>query len=100
MSNRVCIEPTKFVDVRSGSESYGFRACDNYGQTYCNSFESIPDNDLEFLALVVENTDDILQDMLNMLIEDERGLDIGDKWYDYDDIKDVIKSKPLDNPKY
>jgi hypothetical protein len=36
--NRVCIEPSKFTDLRSGEESFGWRAFDDHSQTYDSSW--------------------------------------------------------------
>ena len=51
MSNRICIEPTEFKNVRSGTVSYGYRAYDDYGNTYDNNWDAIPDDDLEVLKI-------------------------------------------------
>lgn len=88
--NTVRIEPTKFTDVRDGTETYGYRIYDNYGSHYDNTLESIPDDDLELLKIVVENDSDIITDMLNHLNEKGNGLEIGNVWYDYSEIKHII----------
>lgn len=89
--NRVTIEPTKFVNVRSGEESLGYRMYDNYGSHYDNTLESIPDDDLELLKIVVTNNDDIIQDLLDYVVETESGIEIGGVCYNYSEIKHIIK---------
>lgn len=88
--NRVTVEPTKFVDVRDGVETFGYRIYDNYGSSYDNTLQSIPDDDLELLKIVIENDNDIIQDTLNYLMEAKNGLEIGGTWYDHDEIKEII----------
>lgn len=88
--NRVTIEPTKFVDVRDGVESFGYRIYDNYGSSYDNTLQSIPDDNLELLKIVVENDNDIIQDIFEHLIETEGGLEIGGTFYDFEEVKHII----------
>ena len=92
MGNQVNFEPTKFENVRSGDTSMGFRAYDDYGQTYGNTFESIPDDDLEFLQMVKDSDDENVSGILDYLEENEEGCMIGGTWYDWEEIKDVIES--------
>jgi hypothetical protein len=91
MSNRVHIEPTRFENVRSGVVTYGFRAYDQYAQTYNNTWDSIPDDDLECLKLAVADADDTLSSMLDYCREEEVGLFVGDTWFDWDEIKDILE---------
>lgn len=90
--NKVNIEPTKFINTRTGSETYGYRAYDDEGQTYCNTFVDPPaDDDLDFLEQVMENSpDEILQGMLDFVLESESGLYIGGEFYPHEEIKDII----------
>lgn len=88
--NRVTIEPTKFIDVRSGEESFGYRIYDNYGSSYDNTLEFIPDNDLELLKIVIENDNDVVQDILESLVKTEGGLEIGNQHYSYEEIKPIL----------
>ena len=90
MSNLVTIEPTQFTNTRSGESTFGFRAYDDYGQTYGNIFESIPDDDLEFLTLVAKDPDDILSGMLDSVRENEKGIKVGETFYEYDEIKHIV----------
>ena len=86
MGNRITIEPTKFEDVRTGAVSYGYRAYDDYDSTYCNQWESIPDDDLEFLALVMEEVDDTVKQMLFNVTTFDEGLYVGNTYYEWKQI--------------
>ena len=86
MSNQVCIEPTQFVDVRSGNVSYGFRTYDDFEKSYCNLWDSIPDDDLEFLKKVMAEEDYITDHILAFVQEMNKGLYIGSTYYDWDQI--------------
>ena len=78
-------------DTRDGSVGYGFRAYDDFAQTYGNQWESIPDDDLEFLAKAMESDDKILSSLLSWLQEMEKGLYIGTQYYDWCEIKHLFK---------
>lgn len=91
MSNRLTIEPTEFKDVRSGSVTYGVRVYDNFDQKYDNLWDSIPDDDMEVLKLVMDS--DAMGDFIDDLKDAAKGLYIGDQWYDYDEIKHVLEEK-------
>jgi len=88
--NTIRIEPTKFVDVRDGIETFGYRIFDSYGSAYDNTLKSIPDDNLELLKIVVENDNDVIQDMLEYLVETENGLEIGGTYYSFEKIKHII----------
>jgi hypothetical protein len=90
VSNVVCIEPTRFENVRDGGVSYGYRAYDDHVQTYANHWESIPDDDLQFLAMAVLDADVVLDAMLQYLQETEKGLYIGPQYYDWCEIKHLF----------
>lgn len=91
MSNSVVIEPTRFVSARSGEVTFGYRAYDDYAGTYCNNLPSIPDDDLEFLRAVVDNgIDETLAGLISYCRETEKGLCIGDTFYDWDSVKDIL----------
>ena len=90
MSNKVTFEPTKFENVRTGHTTLGYRAYDDEGQAYDNTFDSIPDSDMEFLGLVNLTDNKEVRTMIDFIIEHEKGCEIGGTWYDWEDIKDVI----------
>lgn len=101
MSNQVTIQPTKFEDVRTGDVTYGFRAYDDYGQSYGNTMDSISDDDLEFLREVCEKYYSVLGDqylvsLLDSVVEMEKGLYIGDTYYEYAQIGAILDNSEED----
>lgn len=90
MSNQVTIEPTRFVDERTGRETLGFRVYDDYEQTYCNNMSSIPGDDLEFFRMALENIDNALDLMLDYMCMNEKGITIGNEFYDFEEVKSII----------
>jgi len=93
MSNRVTIEPTKFEDVRTGEVSYGVRVYDDYGQTYDNTWESLPDDDMDILHKVLQiEGDRYITDLMFDVVSDHKGLLIGGKWYDWEEIEETCES--------
>jgi len=63
---------------------------DNYASCYDNTLTSIPDDNLELLKIVVENDNDVVQDILEHLSINQCGIEIGDRWYDYDEVKHIL----------
>ena len=90
MSSRINIEPTIFINQRTDEKSYGVRVYDQYGQSYVNNWDVLPDNDMEVLILVKEESDAAIVDLMNAIIDNESGVMIGDKWYDWDEIKHIM----------
>jgi len=90
--NRAFFEPTTFTNVRTGSVTHGYRAYDDTGQTYCNTFEEPPaTDDLNFLEQVMENgPDDFVSDMFDWVLESQTSICIGGEWYTYDKVKNII----------
>lgn len=90
MSNRITFEPTEFTNVRTGEVSRGYRAYDDYASTYSNGWESIPDDDLEFLAMVIEDGNEEATKLLNHCAEHERGVFIGPVFYGWEKIRELF----------
>jgi hypothetical protein len=93
MSNRACIQRCEFVDFPARDVSYGFRAYDDYGQTYLNTAtaEVLALDHLDFLAWVVKNVDDeYVVGMLDSVKESERGLYIDDIWWEWEDVRPIL----------
>ena len=93
MSNRICIEPTKFLNVRTDDVSFGVRIYDNYSNIYFNEWENIPDDDLEVLRKIIilakdRNIDHNLKEIIRHIKDVQSGVVIGEKWYDWEEIKD------------
>jgi len=93
MSNRVAIEPTEFINVRSGEKSLGVRIYDDYDQTYDNTWDDIPDNDMDILKRVEESHDEKTCSLMDFIREHENGVYIGGSWYEWDKIKKIMKEK-------
>lgn len=93
MSNRVNIEPTKFENVRTGEVSLGVRVYDDEGCFYDNSWESIPDDDLEVLRIAYQQASTGVSELLAYVYESEKGLYIGGTWYEWDEIKSVFEQE-------
>ena len=97
MSNRICFEPCEFTNTRSGESSKGFRAFDDYHIPTNYNRESIPDDDLEFLALIVKQKGEgnfDLDELLDWIEEQEQGIYIGDTWHEWEEIKHLWKADP------
>ncbi len=88
--NRITIQPTIFENHPQGSKTYGYRMYDNYGVTYCNVWESIPDDDLDIIKQVMEDGDDTAQAMLGFCLEYGRELFVGDVEYEWKEIKHLF----------
>ena len=86
MSN-ITIQPTKFVNVRTGENTLGVRVYDDYGQSYDNTWESIPDDDHEILKIIIKSDDKVVRGMMEFLQEDQKSIDIGGAYYSWDEIK-------------
>lgn len=90
MANRVHIIPTQFKDVRTGKTTMGWRAFDDDEMTYDNSWDNIPDSDLEFLGQVLAAHDLDLSAMLDWVLEHRHGIYIGDNWHTWKEITPVL----------
>lgn len=90
MSNRICIEPCKFVNVRNTNTTLGVRVYDNYSKAYENTWNNIPDDDLDILSKVLESDDDIIKEMMDFIAEDKESVDIGGNSYAYDEYKHLL----------
>ena len=83
----VTIQPTKFENVRSGEVTYGVRIYDGTDCSYDNTWDAVPDDDLEVFRLVRENQDDTTEAILDFLQESQQGCYIGNEWYEWEQIK-------------
>jgi hypothetical protein len=88
MGNRVHIEPTEFKNVRDGAVTFGVRIYDDYEQEYTNTWDSIPDDDLAVLALVLKENSG---DMFDFVRENESGVYVGDNWLTWEEIKHLFE---------
>jgi hypothetical protein len=93
--NRVHIEPTKFTNLRSGKETFGWRAFDDYAQAYDNTWseKDMPKDDLEFLKRVLEvSEDETLWGMLDFCEENEQGIHVGNRFIEWQKLSPVLES--------
>ena len=101
MSNQVTITPCEFHEVRTGKVSYGYCASDSYADAYCNNWDSIPDDDLELLALAMKDENKELDGMLSHVCEMGQlaglamGIWIGPVYYEWEQIKHLWNSDSL-----
>src|ERR1700704_6214349 len=93
MPNRVPIVPTIFKNERSNPETYGYRAYDDHGQTYCNGWDEIPDNDLDVLAQAMSEPDEVLAGMLLFVSEYQTGIYIEHLYYHWDEIEYLFEEQ-------
>src|SRR5579872_4729432 len=89
--NRINFTPTKFIDTRNGLETLGYRAYDDYGKAYANLWDSIPDDDMEFLRRILEEDRDeeSVDAIFRYMLEYEEGCYVGDNYYEFDELKDL-----------
>ena len=95
MSSKVTFQPCEFRDVRIGDKHFGCRIFDNYGSTYTNTWDSIPDDDLDVVQKCIEDFDGVddshpFVGMVNHVIENKCGVCVGDEWYGFDKIKHLF----------
>ena len=92
MSNRLYIEPTVFTNERTGIVTRGVRVYDDYFSSYDNTWNEIPDDDMEVLAKVIEDyPGGEIGDGLDFVQSNEKGIGIGDAWYSWDEIKHLFE---------
>jgi hypothetical protein len=90
MSNYITIQPTKFTNVRTGEETFGYRIYDENGQIYDNTWKDIPEDDLDVLERVLQEPSDVAGDMLDFVRENKTGIYIGEEFYSWKQIKDIM----------
>jgi len=91
MSNRMYIETTKFVGLRTGNIFFGVRVYDDYDSVDNDSlFETekdIPDDDLVLLKMVMDIDDEKLEAMFNYVQENKKCIYIDNNIYEWEQIK-------------
>ena len=90
MSNTATIQPTIFCNHNTKDKTYGVRIYDNYGQSYDNTWESIPDDDFDILQQVLDNDNEIISTMFDFVSENKEGIMIGQEYYEWDKIKHLF----------
>ena len=82
---------TIFQNHGKENKTYGVRVYDNYSQAYDNTWDSIPDDDMEILRLIKDNDNEIISAIIDFVVEEEEGIMIGEEYYEWDIIKDILK---------
>ena len=93
--DRIVFLPTKFEDVRTGKITYGIHYRDEWSVWSYSTYhwDSIPDDDLEFLELVIENDRELgVQHIICSIVENHRSIMIGNILYDWNKIKHIFKN--------
>ena len=93
MSNQVTIQPTIFEDAGTVIRTYGVRIYDYYDCYYDNTWESIPDDDMEIFINCLRIDNDCVRAMFDFILEEEHGVIIGETWYDWNEIKEYFEGK-------
>lgn len=94
MSNRVNLIRTKFTDLKSGDEAYGYRIYDDYCQEYSMFTDMVtrpPDDDGVFLRLVADGCPGSVAETIDWAVE--HGMYIDDVWYKADEVQSMLDSK-------
>jgi len=97
MSDKVNIQTTEFKNVPSGSVTRGVRVYDEQHSVYDNSWESIPQDDIEILEMLLElhpcrfGSRDEISQLMNDVSTMETGVIINGEEYEWDEISDLFE---------
>lgn len=89
MASQVNLVTCEFHNT-TGEITKGYRIYDDYGQTYCNTWETIPTDDLDILELAIEDADTNAKSFFDFIKGHEVGISINGTWYDFADIADLL----------
>lgn len=90
MSNIATIQPTVFQNHGTEDKTFGVRVYDNYGQCYDNTWDSIPDDDLEILQMVIDNENEVMIGIIDYVLEHCTSIYIGEEIYEWEQIKHLF----------
>lgn len=92
--NIVCLVRTKFTDLRTGNESFGYRIFDNYDADYgmFTDNHEPADCDKEFLCDISNGASEGVGEMIEWAIE--HGIDIDGKFYGAKEVQEMLDSSP------
>jgi hypothetical protein len=90
MSNRAILTSMKF-EALSGDVCYGYTLSDQYALDFDNNAEAMIEDDLDLLRYAIKNAGNGGDEILDSVIENEKGILINDNWYDWDEIKDIMQ---------
>lgn len=86
----ITIQATEFVNHPQDTKTYGFRIYDEYGAYYQNLWDSIPEDDIALLEKIMTERHEYSEDIkeaIEFIGEIHKGINIGDNYYDWDEIK-------------
>jgi hypothetical protein len=92
----VNVELLEFNPVRGGEIRKGY--CINDGKNkivYDDTWDSIPEEDLDVLKKIVseqyKQNEDITT-MLDSVLYEKEGMEIGNNWYEFEEVESIIKN--------
>jgi hypothetical protein len=78
------------MEYLNGSVAYGYTISDDNDMSFDNNAEAMIEDDMELLKYTISTADSSTEDMLDFVRECEKGMDINDNWYDWEEIKEVL----------
>lgn len=90
MSNRAILTAMKF-EALSGDVCYGYTLSDQYALDYDNNAEHMIEDDLDLLRYAIKNAGTGGSEILDSMTDNEKGIQINDQWYDWDEIKAIME---------
>lgn len=101
MSNRISIDTMEQVDFKSREASYAIHIYDDYSETTIFvKKEEIDCDDMDVLRNVIKakhrsdlhgGSCQIIEEMLDFVEENAKGITIANEFYDYGDLSEVLK---------
>jgi hypothetical protein len=74
------------------ASSYGFRIWNDEHQIYRNVHDEVPDDPIDFLSLVLDSSDGLIDKMIHEAYKSESGIWIGDRLFDYEEVAAVLSA--------
>lgn len=91
MSNKVILNAIK-MEYLNGTAVYGYTISDDNDMSFDNNAEAMIEDDMELLKYVIKTADSSTKEMLDFIRDMEKGIDINDNWYDWEEIKEVLSA--------
>lgn len=87
MTNELNIDPVEVTNTRTGDKSTGVFVYDNYGRTFLDDIDKIPDDDIDLIKLILEGEwDEATEDMFADTVNEDRPIYVGAKRYTLSDV--------------
>lgn len=90
MANRIYIDSV----FSPSSNLWGFKAQDNYASCCAFNWETLPEDNLEWLYLILTckyGYPNEFKDMLEFACENEKGIHIRDEYYEWEQIEPIYE---------